>query len=93
MTLQEIFDILNENIAANNGTLKLSPQTISSTEISAIFEEYLLGQDLVVDNAVTALNAKNVTVAGDGNSLIFFSTTISYLTFTVDAGGRSFNDG
>ena len=87
MTLQEIFDILNENIAANNGTLKLSPQTISSTEISAIFEEYLLGQDLVVDNAVTALNAKNVTVAGDGNSLIFFSTTISYLTFTVDAGG------
>jgi len=86
MTLQEIFDILNQNIAANGGTLKLSADTISSPEITEIFNDYLLNQDLIVEQAVTALNATNVTVTGNGNSLIFFSTLIDTLKFTVNNG-------
>ncbi len=86
MTLQEIFDILNANIQANGGTLMLAPGTISSPEIAAIFDAYLLNEDLVVDEAAPVLNDTSVTVSGKGNSLLFFQTTINTLTFTV-AGG------
>jgi hypothetical protein len=84
MTLQEIFDIINANILANGGTLKLAPQTISSPEITELFDKYLLNSDLIVDEASVILNSANVTVSGNGNSLIFFNTEINSLVFTVN---------
>gem|GEM_PF-1507749 len=84
MTLEEILNILNANIAANNGTLKLAPQTISSPEISELFDKYLLNEDLVIDEAAATLNASSVTVTGNGNSLIFFNTRVNTLTFIVN---------
>ncbi|HVW98212.1 MAG TPA: LysM peptidoglycan-binding domain-containing protein [Mucilaginibacter sp.] len=83
MTLEEIFSILTDNIAANNGTLRLSSQTISSPEITEIFDKYLLNEELVVEKAVPVLNADSVTVTGEGNSLIFFGTNINTLKFIV----------
>ncbi|MGB8192127.1 MAG: LysM domain-containing protein, partial [Chitinophagaceae bacterium] len=84
MTLQEIFNILEKNISDNGGTLKLSSTLIPSPGITKIFNEYLLNKDLEVLKAVPVLNAESVTVTGEGNSLIFFKTTIDALTFTVD---------
>ena len=83
MTLQEIYDIVNANIQANDGSLKLAPGTVSSPEITAIFDAYLLNEDLVVDKAVPTLHETAVTVSGTGNSLLFFQTNINTLTFTV----------
>ncbi|WP_295793753.1 LysM domain-containing protein [Mucilaginibacter sp.] len=83
MTLQEIFDIISANIAANEGSLKLAPDTISSPEITELFDKYLLNTDLVIDDAVPLLNAGSVTVKGTGNSLIFFDTNVNSLAFTV----------
>src|SRR4051812_12873167 len=86
MTLEKILEILEANIKANGGTLKLSPQTISSPGITEIFDKYLLNDYLIVEEAVPVLNAQSVTVTGNGNSLIFFDTKINALTFTVDGG-------
>src|SRR5258708_37093878 len=86
MTLEEIFKILDDNIKANDGTLMLAPQTISSPEITELFDKYLLNEDLIVNDAVPALNASNVTVKGNGNSLVFFDTAINDLTFIVNDG-------
>lgn len=83
MTLQEIYDIIDKNIQANGGSLMLAPDTISSPEITAIFDAYLLNEDLVIDEAVATLNEVSVTVSGAGNSLLFFQTNINTLTFTV----------
>jgi len=86
MTLEEIFTILTENINANNGTLKLASQTISSSEITDIFDKYLLNEDLIIEKAVPLLSATHVTVTGSGNSLIFFNTEINALKYTVTDG-------
>ncbi|MGN6396191.1 MAG: LysM peptidoglycan-binding domain-containing protein [Mucilaginibacter sp.] len=84
MTLQEIYELLNANI--HDGTLTLSPGLISSPEIDEIFKKYLLDKDLVIKEAKTELNTTSVTVNGKGDSLIFFSTIINTLTFTVSSG-------
>jgi len=83
MTLQEIFDIISAKIAANAGSLKLAPDTISSPEITELFDKYLLNTDLVIDDAIPLLNTNSVTVKGTGNSLIFFETNVNSLVFTV----------
>ena len=61
MTLQEIFDIISANIAANAGSLKLAPDTISSPEITELFDKYLLNTDLVIDDAIPLLNTNSVS--------------------------------
>jgi LysM repeat protein len=86
MTLEEIQNILAANIAANNGTLRLAPQTVSSPEITDLFNKYLLNEELVIDDAKVSLNADNVIVTGKGNSLVFFDTEINSLGFTVTDG-------
>lgn len=87
MTLQQIFTIIDDNIKTNNGTLRLSPNTIESEEIDKLFTDYLLYKDLVVKEAKAKLNADNVSVEGQGDSLIFYKTTIKSLVFTVDENG------
>lgn len=87
MTLQEIYDKLVANIQENGGTLKLSPGLISSPEITRLFDDYLLNKNLEIKNAQPALLAAEVTVKGEGNSLIFFKTTVDALRFTVDVNG------
>lgn len=87
MTLQQIFTIIDDNIKKNNGTLRLSPTMIESGEITKLFTDYLLYKELVVKEAKATLNADNVSVEGQGDSLVFYKTTIKALVFTVDANG------
>lgn len=87
MTLQQIFTIIDDNIKKNNGTLRLAPTAISSPEIEKIFTDYLLYKDLVITEASVTLNAGDVSVLGQGNSLVFYKTTIDALVFTVDQNG------
>lgn len=84
MTLQEIFNILQANIQSNGGALKLAKDTIVSAEITDIFDKYLLNQELIIKNAIPELHEENVTVNGEGDSLIFFKTLVKSLVFTVD---------
>lgn len=86
MTLEEIFTILQDNIAANDGSLVLSPETISSPSITEVFNKYLLNSELIISDAVPTLNANDVTVTGNGNSFVFFDTLVDALTFTVADG-------
>src|SRR3546814_14804225 len=85
MTLKFISDTLNQNIEDNAGTLKLATDTISSAQITALFDQYLLHGDLIIINAVINEDTESVTVSGDGNSFIFFGTTIDALRFTIES--------
>src|SRR3546814_7970075 len=85
MTLKCISDTLNQNIEDNAGTRKLATDTISSAQITALFDQYLLHGDLIIINAVINEDTESVTVSGDGNSFIFFGTTIDALRFTLDS--------
>ena len=84
MTLQEIFDLLNEH--TQDDILRLPAGVISSPEIDGIFEDYLLNEDLVITGVEIKLNTTSVTVEGKGDSLLFFDTHVDTLIFTVTAG-------
>lgn len=86
MTLTEIADILEGNISANNGTLRLTADMIPSPEITGLFSTYLLNGELVVTGAAVRETSEEVTVSGQGNSFIFYGTSIDTLRFTVAAG-------
>ncbi len=83
MTLAALLEILNQNIAG--GTLTLPKGAISSPQIDALYEDFLLNAALVINNVVVTAETDKITVTGQGNSFIFFSTEAAPLTFTLDA--------
>ncbi len=86
MTLSEIAGILEANIAANSGTLRLTADIIPSPEITGLFSTYLLNGVLVITGATVRETSEEVAVSGQGDSFIFYSTSVDSLRFTVTAG-------
>ncbi len=76
MDLAEIQEILEAN--TENGTLTLPPAALQSPPIAEAFSDYLLDDDLVIEQvSITPVEGQNVTVVGQGASFPFFNTYIT----------------
>src|SRR5919205_1257496 len=84
MDLNEIYRILNDNLS-DDRTLTLPKGALLSPPIEKAFDDYLLGEDLVLQEAYVENTGPNITVVGQGDSFPFANTYVTAI-FPAPAG-------
>lgn len=84
MDLNQIYEILNDNLS-DDRVLTLPKNALESPPIEKVFDEYLLGENLVLQEAYVVNTGPNITVVGQGDSFPFANTYVTAI-FTAPAG-------